>query len=40
LQAGSALKAFDPVYWLEAMAIVAFWISWLIKGEAILKDEV
>ena len=28
-----------PVFWLEAIAIVAFGISWLTKGEAILKDE-
>ena len=35
-----ALKAYDPIYWLESIAIVAFGISWLTKGEAILKDEV
>ena len=29
----------DPVFWLEAIAIVAFGVSWLTKGEAILKDE-
>lgn len=43
----AALKAFageasiiglNPVYWLEATAIVAFGVSWLTKGEAILKD--
>jgi len=28
-----------PVYWLEALAILAFGISWFTKGEAILKDE-
>ena len=27
-----------PIFWLEAVAIVAFGISWLVKGEAILKD--
>lgn len=31
---------FAPVFWLEAMAIVAFGLSWLIKGEAILEDKV
>ncbi len=35
----SPVKAFDPVFWLEALATVAFGISWFVKGEAILKDE-
>lgn len=32
------LKRLDPVFWLEAAAVVAFGLSWLTKGEAILKD--
>ena len=28
-----------PVFWLEAVAIEAFGLSWLTKGEAILQDE-
>jgi hypothetical protein len=36
----SLLKTFKPIYWLEAIAILAFGISWFTKGEAILKDEV
>ncbi len=32
------IKAINPVFWLEASAIVAFGISWLIKGETLLKD--
>jgi len=28
-----------PVFWLESIAVVAFGISWLVKGEAILQDE-
>jgi hypothetical protein len=28
-----------PVFWLESTAIIAFGVSWLTKGEAILKDE-
>ena len=36
----SPFKGYDPVFWLETIAIVAFGISWLVKGEAILKDEV
>jgi len=27
-----------PVFWLESLAMVAFGVSWLTKGEAILKD--
>jgi len=26
------------VFWLEALAVIAFGVSWLTKGEAILKD--
>jgi len=36
----SLLKRYDPVFWLETIAILALGISWLTKGEAILKDEV
>ncbi len=35
----SPIFRFSPVFWLEALAIVAFGISWFVKGEAILKDE-
>ena len=28
-----------PVFWLEAAAIIAFGVSWLTKGEAILQDR-
>ena len=35
----SKLEAYDPVFWLETIAVVAFGISWLTKGEAILRDE-
>ena len=34
------LKEYNPVFWLEAIAVVAFGISWLTKGEAILCDKV
>ncbi|MGQ0562726.1 MAG: DUF998 domain-containing protein [Gemmatimonadota bacterium] len=33
------IHTYDPVFWLEAAAVVAFGISWLTKGEAILADE-
>ena len=36
--AASFLQPYKPVFWLEAIAVVAFGISWLTKGEAILKD--
>jgi len=32
------LKNYDPVFWLESIAIFAFGISWLTKGQIILKD--
>jgi len=35
----SPLGIYKPVYWLEALAILAFGVSWFTKGEAILKDE-
>jgi hypothetical protein len=28
-----------PVFWLESLAVVAFGVSWLVKGETILKDQ-
>ena len=36
----SWIMQIQPVFWLEAAAIVAFGVSWLTKGEAILKDVV
>lgn len=33
------VQALDPVFWLETTAILAFGVSWLVKGEALLKDE-
>ncbi|NBC16989.1 MAG: DUF998 domain-containing protein, partial [Bacteroidetes bacterium] len=35
-----ALGGLQPVFWLEAVAVVAFGLSWLTKGEAILEDKV
>lgn len=35
----AAIGKYDPVFWLEAIAIVAFGLSWLTKGEAILGDQ-
>ncbi len=33
-----SFKALHPIFWLEAASVVAFGISWLTKGEAIMKD--
>jgi hypothetical protein len=30
---------YKPVFWCESVAVVSFGVSWLTKGEAILKDE-
>lgn len=35
----TVLNWFSLLFWLEAIAIVAFGVSWLVKGEAILKDQ-
>jgi hypothetical protein len=33
------IRKLDPLFWLESLAVVAFGVSWLTKGEAILADE-
>lgn len=33
------LRSLDPVFWLEAIAVFAFGVSWFVKGEGILEDE-
>ena len=38
LPSDSTLLRLQPVFWLEAGAIVAFGLSWFTKGEAILAD--
>ena len=35
---GTVIAQWRPVFWLEATAVVAFGFSWLVKGEALLKD--
>ena len=32
-------EKYDPVYWLELIALFAFGASWLVKGEMILGDK-
>lgn len=34
----ASIKSLRPVFWLESLAVVAFGVSWLTKGEAILED--
>lgn len=29
---------YKPIFWLETLCLVAFGVSWFVKGEAILKD--
>lgn len=36
----SQILRFTPIFWLESIAIVSFGVSWFVKGEAILKDQV
>lgn len=33
-----ALSSLQPVFWLEAVAIMAFGFAWLIKGETFFRD--
>ncbi|OUJ68174.1 hypothetical protein BXP70_28100 [Hymenobacter crusticola] len=33
------LSTYKPVFWLEALALWAFGVSWLTKGEFIFKDK-
>jgi len=33
------LTTLHPIFWLESLAIVAFGVSWFVKGESILKDD-
>ena len=38
LPGSSPIFKLAPIFWLEALAIFSFGVSWLVKGEAILKD--
>lgn len=35
----SAVRSLNPVFWLESAAVFVFGLSWLTKGEALLKDD-
>jgi hypothetical protein len=33
------LSKLKPIFWLETIALLAFGISWLVKGELVLEDK-
>jgi hypothetical protein len=35
----SAYDTIHPLFWCESIAIVAFGLAWLVKGETIFKDS-
>jgi hypothetical protein len=35
----AVVDAVHPVFWLEALAVIAFGVSWLVKGETVLRDD-
>lgn len=39
LLANARLERLSPVFWLESVATMSFGVSWLTKGETILKDR-
>ena len=39
LHNGEILKGYNPTIWLETLALWAFGISWLVKGNVIMKDK-
>jgi hypothetical protein len=39
LPGNALLLKFSPLFWLEAVAVFAFGVSWLTKGEVILADK-
>lgn len=34
----TSIDTLNPIFWLETIAVMAFGLSWFVKGEAILKD--
>ena len=35
----SPITAYNPVFWLESIAVFVFGVSWLTKGGGILADK-
>ncbi len=36
----SSLKVYNPIFWLEGVALIAFGTSWFVKGEGLSKVSV
>jgi hypothetical protein len=36
---GAPIAKYQPLFWLEAVAIVAFGVAWLVKGETVFRDK-
>ncbi len=34
-----SLTAYHPIFWLEALSLLAFGLAWMVKGEALLADS-
>lgn len=34
-----SVESLNPTFWLETFALISFGISWLVKGEVVLKDN-
>ncbi len=34
----TVVDQYNPIFWLESVAILAFGFSWFVKGEAIFAD--
>lgn len=39
-QIEAVLLPYRPVFWLEAAAVIAFGMSWIVKGEMLMRDVV
>jgi hypothetical protein len=39
LPGSASLEQLHPTFWLESLAVVAFGVSWLVKGETLLRDR-
>jgi hypothetical protein len=35
----SQVASWDPIFWFESLAIVAFGVAWFIKGDTLLRDK-
>ena len=35
----AVFEGLNPIFWLESIAVIAFGVSWFVKGEGILEDK-